>query len=136
MNKLQNIILLTTIGIADAYMISHPNLIGTIGVWMYKYQMIKTFPSALVTVLGAIAFCYGITQFLQNKAKQKWAKYVLVFCLIVSVATLIQVYFKFSAGSYAHTGKVFLFGMHLFPILLIYIFANGLWIWISHSRKD
>ncbi len=135
MNKIQTILLLTILGIADAYMVSHPNLIGTIGVWMYKYEMIKTFPKALLTVLCAMAFSYGISNFLQNKAKQKWAKYVLVFCLIASIATLIQIYFKFSAGSYALTGKVFKFGMHLFPILLIYIFGQGLWNWIANSRK-
>jgi hypothetical protein len=136
MKKTQEIILLFIIGIADAYMVSHPNLLGKIGVRVYNYSMFKTFPNALLTILGALTFSYVLCLFLQKKTAMKWAKYVLIFCLVLSISTLIQVFLKFSGGSYAHTGKVFKFGLHLFPILLIYIFGNGLWVWIRNSRTE
>lgn len=135
MTKFQQILLLLLLGITDAYMISHPNLLGKIGVRIYQYDMFKTFPAALLTVLGTIGIAYFIAEILQKKVKQKWAKNALILGLILSLAVLIQVYFKFSGGSYAHTGKVFKFGMHLFPILLIFVFANALWSWIISSRK-
>ncbi len=135
MNKAQTIILLAIIGIADAYMISHPNLLGKMGLWMYNYEMISTFPKALITVLGGFTLSYVLSVFLQKQKGKKWAKYILVFGLIICIAALIQVFFKFSAGSYSHTGKVFKFGMHLYPIILIFIFGEGLWAWIQGSRK-
>jgi hypothetical protein len=131
MSKNQQIILLVILGITDAYMISHPNLIGKLGVWMYKYEMIKTFPKALITVLSSLAFCYFIANFLENRKGKSWAKYGLIFGLIICLLVLADIFFKFSAGSYAHTGKTFIFGMHLLPIMLCYIFGASLWHWIK-----
>ncbi len=135
MSKIQQTILLLILGISDAYMISHPNLLGKIGIRVYKYSMFKTFPAALITVIGTLVVCAIISYFLQSKAGKNWAKYLLIFFLIIALAIFMDVFFKFSSGSYAHTGKVFKFGMHLFPILIIYIFGNGLWEWIKGSKK-
>lgn len=135
MSKIQQAILLTIISIADAYMISHPNLLGKIGMKVYQYDMFRTFPAALLTVLGTVGILFLISIFLEKKAGRKWAKYSLTILLSLSLIVLIQVFFKFSAGSYAHTGKVFKFGMHLFPILLIYVFGGGLWNWIVNTKK-
>jgi uncharacterized membrane protein len=134
MTKNQQLILLTILGITDAYMISHPNILGRIGISIYKYSMLKTFPMALITVLVSLGVSVGLSTLLQKQKGKKWAKYLLVFLLMVSIGVFIDIYFKFSAGSYAHTGKVFKFGMHLLPIMLIYIFSEGLWNWIKASR--
>lgn len=135
MTKIQQIILFSIIGVTDAYMISHPNLLGKIGVRLYNYDMIKTFPAALITVLCTLGVSLGLSYFLQNQKTKTWAKYGLIVLLIISLAIFLDVFFKFSSGSYAHTGKVFKYGMHLLPIMLIYIFAEGLWAWIKGSRK-
>jgi hypothetical protein len=135
MFKKQQIFLLLILGVTDAYLISHPNLIGKLGVFVYKYEMIKNFPISMVTVLSSLAICLLISVFLERQVGKKWAKYGLVTGLIISVLVLIQVYFKFSSGSYAHTGKGFKYGMHLLPFLFIYIFANGLWNWISANKS-
>jgi hypothetical protein len=130
----KSIIPLTILAITDAYLISHPNLMGKIGVRMYNYDMIKTFPVALITVFATLGISYLATVFLEKQILKKWAKYCLMALFGISVLVLIQIYFKFSSGSYAHTGKAFIFGMHLLPILLIYIFGNGLWNWIKASK--
>ena len=135
MTKLQQILFLLLIGTTDAYMISHPNLLGKIGIRVYQYDMFKTFPVALVTVLGTVGLAFILSEIFQKKTNKKWAKNALIFGLVISLAVFIQVFIKFSSGSYAHTGKVFKFGMHLFPFLLIFVFANGLWSWILQSRK-
>lgn len=135
MTKNQQFILLTILGITDAFMISHPNILGRIGISIYKYNMLKTFPMALITVLVSLGVSVGISTILQKQKGKKWAKYLLVFFLMLSIGIFIDVYFKFSAGSYAYTGKVFKFGMHLLPIILIYIFGEGLWSWIKLNRN-
>jgi uncharacterized membrane protein len=136
MTKIQQIILLTLLGITDAYMISHPNLLGKIGVRIYNYDMIKTFPAAVGTVLGTLGFSLVLSYFLQNQKAKKWAKYLLILLLIMGIVVFLNVFFKFSSGSYVHTGKVFKYGMILLPILLIYIFVDGLWIWIKNSKSQ
>jgi uncharacterized membrane protein len=136
MSKIQQVILLFIIGISDAYMISHPNLLGKIGVRIYNYNMFKTFPVAALTVIGTLAVCSILGYFLQKQKAKKWAKYILIFLLMVSLAFFTDVFFKFSAGSYAHTGKVFKFGMHLFPLLMVFIFGDGLWAWIKNNRGN
>ncbi len=134
MSKIQQAVLIIIISITDAYMISHPNLLGKIGMKVYNYDMFRTFPAAFITILSTVGVSFLVASFLENKIGKKWAKYMLTFFLVLSLIILIQVYFKFSTGSYAHSGKVFIFGMHLFPILLIYVFGNGLWNWILKSK--
>ncbi len=136
MTKIQQTILLIIIGVSDAYMISHSNILGKIGVRLYNYDMIKTFPSALITVLCTLIGSFFITEFLQKQKNKNWAKYLLLLFLVASFAIFLDVFIKFSAGSYAHTGKVFKFGMHLLPIVLILIFSNGLWNWIKLKKNN
>jgi hypothetical protein len=52
MNKsLTSLLLLVVLGITDAYLLSHPNLIGKLGIFIYKHDYLKTFPRALATSL-------------------------------------------------------------------------------------
>jgi hypothetical protein len=44
---------------------------------------------------------------------------------------LIQVIFKFSGGSYARTGKSFVWGMMLLPTLMLYIFGS---VWFTKPK--
>lgn len=48
--KLSSILLLIVLSITDAYLLAHPNLIGRLGVLIYKHSYIKNFPRAVVTV--------------------------------------------------------------------------------------
>jgi hypothetical protein len=135
MFKKQQLLLLVVLGITDAYLISSPNLIGKLGIWIYKYGMISTLPKALATVFATMGLCWVIANYLEKQKGKTWAKYGLITGLIISLLVLVQMYFKFAEGSYKMTGKAFKYGMQLLPALYALIFANGLWAWINNSRK-
>lgn len=120
-------LLLIGVVIIDAWMISHPNLMGRFGVWFYKYEYISTFPKALITVGLSVMAAIGIVE-----ASLKWlnpqnTRLVLSLFLVISLALLAGVSLKFSGGTYAHTGKAFRWGFHVLPMLLIAVFGYGLW---------
>ncbi|MFT5883792.1 MAG: hypothetical protein ACI9IP_000239 [Arcticibacterium sp.] len=133
MSKLKFLPALLILGITDAYLISHPNLIGKLGVFVFKYGMIKNFPNALITVLLTLGLCIGIAYFLEINLDKTWAKIALMTFTALSLFVLGQVIFKFSGGSYAHTGKAFVWGMMLLPVLMLYIFGS---VWFSFKKTS
>ncbi len=132
MSRIQNLLLLIILGITDAYMISHPNLVGRLGIFVFKYGMIKNFPNALVTVFITLGICYFLSFFFQKNWDKKWTKWASAICIGLSLGILIQVLVKFSGGSYAMTGKAFKYGMILLPALMTFIFSSN---WLSKKEK-
>ncbi len=127
MEKIKPHLLLIILGITDAYLISHPNIIGRLGIFVYHYDMLKTFPRALITVFLSLAVCLALVFVSELLVQKPWAKFIPWLGLIASLAILVQVFLKFSHGSYRLTGQSFKFGMHLLPVLMAYIFAQKLW---------
>lgn len=119
-------LILAVLVVADAWLLAHPNLLGKLGVLMYNYDMIKTFPRALATVGITTLVAVGVTTFMQKTSKQT-ALLVLGLLILSSVGLLINTYFKFSSGSYAMTGAGFKTGALLMPIILLLVFGNGLY---------
>jgi hypothetical protein len=124
----RNIGAIIILGITDAYLISHPNIIGKLGVFVFKYGMIKNFPNALITVSITLGTCIAITYIIEKYKSKPWSKYLLWVCTLLSVFILVQVFYKFSNGTYAHTGKSFVWGLILLPTLMLYIFSTA---WFS-----
>jgi len=122
--KLSSLLLLVVLSITDAYLLAHPNLIGRLGILVYKHSYIKNFPSALVTVLLVVSLslivCESLYRFFTSK---KVAIFYLVM-LVISVAWFAYVYITFSSFSYKITGKAFIYGAHLLPIILIGLFGR------------
>jgi hypothetical protein len=131
MSKLKQLPALFILAITDAYLISHPNLLGKMGVLIFKYGMIKNFPNALITVMVTLGLSYGIAHVLELNFDKKWAKIALSAFTALSLIILIQVIFKFSGGSYARTGKSFVWGMMLLPTLMLYIFGS---VWFTKPK--
>jgi hypothetical protein len=127
MGKYTTTILIVILGITDAYLISHPNILGRLGIFIYKYDMLKTFPKALLTVAVTLGCCYTISYLSGIYSHKPWSRWLLWLGLVLSLAVLAQVYIKFSGGSYRLTGKPFRYGMHLLPVLMAFIFASKLW---------
>lgn len=125
-------LILAVLVVADAWLLAHPNLLGKLGVLMYNYDMIKTFPRALATVGITTLVAVGITTFL-GKTSKKTALLVLVVLLLASIGLLVNTYFKFSSGTYSMTGAGFKTGALLMPIMLVLIFGNG--VFETSSRK-
>ncbi|MFN8357119.1 MAG: hypothetical protein U0Y10_21875 [Spirosomataceae bacterium] len=119
-------LLLLTLIIFDAYLLSHPNLIGRFGVWFYRYEYISTFPKALLTVALSVAVTWGLVEVAQRFLSTKNGILFLSVLLMVGLALLAGVLLKFSSGTYAHTGTKFKWGFYLLPILLISLIAKGL----------
>ncbi len=118
-------ILLMVLAITDAWLLSHPNIIGRLGVLIYDYGFIATFPKALLTVGATLGLSYLVAKYVQNNMETTRAKLVLGLLLVACLLMWVSTYFKFSAGTYALTGKPFIFGNHLLVFLLVLIFGQS-----------
>ena len=118
-------IALAILVLIDAWLLAHPNLVGKMGILMYKYDMIRTFPRALATVGLTLLFASILAEVLLNKLTIKNAQLVLGILLLASVGLFFQTWFKFSEGSYTLTGAGFKTGARLMPFLLVLVFGRS-----------
>lgn len=122
--KLSSLLLLLVLSITDAYLLAHPNLIGRLGVLVYKHSYIKNFPRALLTVLLTVGIslliCEGIYRFIRHKKAALW----YIGFAVITVAWFLYVYITFSSFSYRITGKAFIYGAHLLPVILFGLYTR------------
>lgn len=133
--KLSSVLLLLVLSVTDAYLLAHPNLIGKIGILVYKHSYIKTFPRALITVLLVVGISLLIAELLYKFASYKKATLSYGLLLSISVFWFGYVFLTFSSFSYRITGKAFIYGAHLLPIILIGLFGRYLVKAQLHLRK-
>ncbi len=126
-NQLFFYILLTLLVITDAWLLAHPNLLGKIGVWMYKYDYLKTFPRALGTVALATGVTLGICLLVRRLLGKAMATIVLWLLALAVAFVFVQTLVQFSSGSYAHTGAGFKTGAILLPFVLLVTVAQNIW---------
>jgi hypothetical protein len=122
--KLSSILLLFVLSVTDAYLLAHPNLIGKLGVLLYKHSYIKTFPRALGTVLLVIGISLLISELLYRFVGRKKAVVSYMVLLSISIFWFFYVYTTFASFSYRITGKAFIYGAHLLPAILIGLFGR------------
>jgi hypothetical protein len=119
------------LSVIDALLLAKPNLLGKIGLWVYKYSYLRTFPRALVTVSIVVGATLLISELIVMAKKRKWMSKsvgtitVLIFTL-ASIGILAKVVMDFSHGSYSHTGSYFKVGVYLLPSILVFIFVTSL----------
>jgi len=134
-NPVSFYLLLLLLVVTDAWLLAHPNLLGRIGVWLYKYNYLKTFPWALATVglttVVTLGIGYGIRRWVPG-----FASLILGVLLVGGVVILIQTVVQFSSGSYAHTGAGFKTGAVLLPVILVIVLAQNLWESFRKKRLD
>jgi hypothetical protein len=136
MNKsLTSLLLLVVLGITDAYLLSHPNLIGKLGIFIYKHDYLKTFPRALATVFLVLGVSLLICEVITRKATTRNAIAAYLIFMTAGLGLFVYVYSTFSSVSYSMTGKSFIYGAHLLPVLLIGIFGRYFVMTISNSRN-
>jgi len=124
--KVSSIMLLIVLSITDAYLLAHPNIIGKIGVLVYKHSYIKNFPRALLTVVLVVAISLAISEILYRVLGYKKASIGYGVLLAISVFWFGYVFITFSSFAYRITGKAFVYGAHLLPIILIGLFGRYL----------
>ncbi|MCE7039158.1 hypothetical protein [Dyadobacter sp. CY312] len=119
MNKrISSLLLLLLVSVTDAYLLSHPNLIGRLGILVYKHVYIKNFSSSLMTVFLVVGVSLLICEVIRHFTAVKVQIICFSLLLIVSLAWLAYVYNTFSTFSYRITGKAFIYGAHLLPVIL------------------
>ncbi len=123
----------------DSWLLSKPNILGKIGLVIFKHHYLRSFPRTLLTVWlvvsTSVLIVFAIHYLLsQQKLTRTVATVTLSACLIASLLLMAKVYIDFSSWSYSHTGLKFIFGAHILPMLLILVFLNGL-IQVLWKRK-
>lgn len=122
--KISSLLLLLVLSVTDAYLLAHPNLIGKIGILVYKHSYIRNFPRALITVLLVVGISLLICQLLYRFSKYSVALVGYALLLAMALGWLGYVYATFSTFSYRITGKAFIYGAHLLPITLAGLYGR------------
>jgi hypothetical protein len=131
--------ILCTLVLIDSWLLSKPNILGKIGLLIYKYHYLRSFPRTLLTVWIATSTCVlivFIVQYLlkQEKMSRLIATVVLAACAVGSLLILGKVYLDFTSWSYSNSGLKFRYGAYLLPLILAFIFISGL-MTIPGNRK-
>lgn len=121
-------VIIVCLAVLDAVLLSSPNFLGKLGLFIYKYSYLRTFPKTLLTVSIAVVIAMLIAAFIRLLVKKQIIKRSLGLVLLwifvaVSAAALVKTVLDFSAWSYAHTGMRFRFGAYLLPGILLLIFG-------------
>jgi hypothetical protein len=122
----------------DAVLLRSPNLLGKIGLLIYHYHYLRTFPKALLTVsivVGVSAILgelirMGVQRFLLKKFT---GKLLLILFMMLSVTLLVKTGIDFSSGTYSQTGIRFRLGACLLPAILLVVF---IFTWVTLPRID
>jgi hypothetical protein len=118
--------------VLDAVLIRSPNLLGKIGLIVYKYYYLRTFPKALLTVSIIIGLCCIISETIRYLIAKSYLKamtgsVLLLLLTVCAVVLLVKTGLDFSAGSYSRTGLRFRMGAYLLPAIMTTVFAyNGI----------
>lgn len=123
--------ILLTLVLVDSWLLSKPNILGKIGLIVYKYHYLRSFPRTLLTVWIVVSVSVLIVllvQFLLKQRKLTRAMSILILsaCLMATFLIMAKVYIDFMSWSYSHAGIKFRYGAYLLPLILLIVFSNGL----------
>ena len=123
--------ILVTLMLVDAWLLSKPNLLGKIGLIIYKYHYLRTFPRTLMTVWIVVSISILIVWAISylkklEKLSKVMATAILGIFFVASIAMMTKIYIDFTAWSYSHSGLKFRIGAYLLPVILMVVFASGL----------
>jgi hypothetical protein len=114
--------------VLDAVLLRSPNLLGKIGLIVYKYHYLRTFPKALITVFTVIAIAAFIAESIRwlvvgEKIGRSTGRLILWAFIVLASAALVKTGLDFSTWTYSHTGQRFRYGAYLLPVILIAVFG-------------
>jgi hypothetical protein len=121
-------IVMALLSVIDSLLLAKPNLMGKVGLLIYKYNYLRTFPRAMLTVSivvgSAMVFGELIIYLERKKGLSKTLGGILLFFLVVVCSGLLaKLFMDFSKGAYSHTGIYFKYGVFLLPVILIVVFG-------------
>ncbi|HEX6226541.1 MAG TPA: hypothetical protein VFZ52_19105 [Chryseolinea sp.] len=123
--------ILLTLMLVDSWLLSKPNILGKIGLIIYKYHYLRSFPRTLLTVWIVVSISILIVLLIQYLVKQGklskvGANLILGACLCASLLIMAKVYVDFTSWSYSHTGIKFRYGAYMLPMIVMIVFGNGI----------
>lgn len=129
---------LIALALLDAVLLRSPNLLGKIGLLIYNYHYLRTFPKALLTVSLVVGISVilgeliriGVQRFL---LKRLTGKLLLMLLMTLAVSLLVRTGIDFSSGTYSQTGIRFRLGACLLPAILLVVFIFS---WVTLPRID
>lgn len=129
---------ITLLTVIDSLLLSSPNLLGKIGLFIYKYHYLRTFPRTLLTVAIIIFVAIALAEIISALVRSKLigrrvGLFILFLLVILSIAVLVKTGLDFSKWTFSHTGQRFKYGAYLLPFILIFIFGYRL---INLSRLE
>jgi len=132
---------LAALVVLDAVLLRSPNLLGKIGLVVYKYHYLRTFPKALLTVslvVGVASILAEVIRFaVRNEVMKRITGSVILFLfLLASVVMLIKTAMDFTTWSYSHTGLRFRLGAYLLPAILVLVFTSAWFTLPALLKKD
>lgn len=115
----------------DSVLLTSPNLLGKIGLIIYKYHYLRTFPRAFATVLCVVLVAVSIAELIRilvnRQVLPRIAGIFILLALVLACAALwAKTSMDFSTWTYSHTGTRFRYGAYLLPIILLIVFLHTL----------
>lgn len=128
--RLLYFVILALLSVIDALLISKPNFLGKLGLWLFKYCYLRTFPRAFLTVSIVVGVALLLSEFVlfisRRKVISKGVGLISLVFVLASGGILFKIFHDFSKGIYSHTGTYFRYGVFLLPSVLILIFTIAL----------
>ncbi|WP_019989462.1 hypothetical protein [Rudanella lutea] len=127
-------VLLLVLVVLDAWLLANPNLIGRVGVFLFEYDYISTFPRALGTVAGVTAVALLLGGAARRFFKRPIAIILLAMLTIAGLIWLVQSVGQFTTGVYKLTGAGFKAGAMLLPGLVVLVFGKTFYDALTQNR--
>lgn len=137
MNKRAFYVVTVGLIILNAYLLSKPNLLGKVGLFVYKYYYLRSFPRTLLTVCIVCGTAVAVMELIAILVNRRIIGLTVgsIALIIMIAAGFLQLVFTgidFSSWTYSHTGLRFRLGAFMLPTLVILIFTYG---WLKLPRR-
>ncbi|HAC23718.1 MAG TPA: hypothetical protein DCE81_02255 [Cytophagales bacterium] len=116
------------ITLITAWLISKPNLLGKLGLIIYKMHFLRTFPRALATVAAVVVVVAILVELISSIRSPLLRNGLLLFMLMACVALEVKTHYDFQSWAISHTGKKLRVGAYLLPLLLMFMVSSPWWI--------
>lgn len=128
MRKITYWLIVSFITLITAWLISKPNLLGKLGLIIYKIHFLKTFPRAMATVAAVVVVVAVSVEWVSSVRSSLLRNGLLLFMLMACVALEVKTHYDFQSWAISHTGKKLRVGAYLLPLLLMFMVSSPWWI--------
>lgn len=128
MRKITYWLIVSFVTLITAWLISKPNLLGKLGLIIYKIHFLKTYPRALATVAAVVIVVAVSVEWVSSIRSSLLRNGLLLFMLMAFVALEVKTHYDFQSWAISHTGKKLRVGAYLLPLLLMSMVSSPWWI--------